>query len=1091
MKFAEFSVSRPVAVTMRIASLVLLGAICLTKLPVDLLPKVSLPTVVVNTGWTNVAPEAMETQVTRPIEQAVSSAPNAKYVTSSSTLGNSSVRIQFEWGTDIGQASVNVMQLVQRAKRSLPNDPNLSEPAVFRYDPSQLPILVYAVTGIDDPVKLKTLMANEVSPILESANGVASATVSGGLDRSILVNVDPAKLQALGVTLADVQKRVSQENLDLPSGITKRGNKELTIRADGYFTSVQQIAAIPIISKPTGVVTLGEVAKVEDKYQDQRIWVRVDGKPAVGVQVVKQSDANTISTADAFRTKLANVQKEYPQLKFSLIYDQSNYIENSVDDLKMNAILGGVLAIIVLLFFLRSIRSTLVVALSIPISILSTFTLLYFGGFTLNTISLSGLALATGLIVDDAVVVLENIFRHIERDGKKAAVAAVTGTSEILGAVVASTLTVMIVFMPLLLINGQSGQMFTQFALVVIFSMAVSLLDALTVVPMLASRVISEEEVQEEAHPELREKHGKKRTLLIKAFDWFGAKFNAMDAAYRHRLQWCLKHRWWVVGGSVAITLLSLLIVPMIGSEMLPQSDTGVISMNVKLPIGTAVSVTNETMAKVEDIIRKDPNVETCYIASGTNLSIRGTSTSPISYQGGGLLRLKENRKLKTDDVIKSLRKKIGALPNVTVNLNPYDIVNQILTGGPTNMEVDVFGTNNKEIFAKAKEVMGALQGVAGLEGVDLSIQEANPELHWTVDRKKAGELGVSFQDVGNTLNIASSGALATYYQENGFQYPIYVQVPHDLRVTPDQLAQLPISKSGPPVLLNQVATPYVSYGPSEVTRQDRQRYVAVTGRVTGRADSEVQADVSKAMAGVTFENGMTWDFGNNLKQRSQEFGGLGLTLFLAIALIYMLLASQFESFIYPLVILVSVPLATIGVVVALFVTGKAFGLTAFIGLLMLVGIAVKNGILLVDYTNQLRGRGMPRDEAILTASPTRLRPILMTSSAAILGMLPLALQLGKGSETQAPLATAVIGGLLTSTILTLFIVPAVYTMFDDLSRLARKDKRDLAPTDVLSPSVGALDGTQLDRITAKQPAEQANLPSEEADEPKPAAKKK
>lgn len=1075
MRIAEFSVARPVAVTMRIASIVLLGAICVTRLPVDLLPKITLPTISVNVSWANVAPEQMETQVTRPIEQAVSSAPGIYQVSSTSTLGSSNVRIQFNWGTDIGQAAVDVLQLVQRAKRNLPVDPNISEPAVFKFDPSTLPILQFAVTGIDDPVRLRTVLDNEITPIIESADGVASATVSGGLQRAIIVDVDPTKLQAYGLTMSNVVSRIQQENLDVPAGIAKQSNTEYTIRAVGYIDNPAQLNKIPIATIIGQTVMLEKVAKVTDSHQDVRIQTRLNGNPAVGIQIVKQSEANTVTTAAAVREKLAQIAKSYPELKFRLVYDQSGFIENSIDDLKNTALIGGVLAVIVLLFFLRSVRSTLVVALSIPISIISTFALMYFGGFTLNTISLSGLALATGLIVDDAVVVLENIFRHIERDRKKAAIAAVTGTTEIQAAVIASTLTVMIVFMPLLLIKGQSGQMFTQFALVVIFSMAISLLDATTVVPMLASRLINEEEVEEEAHPELREQRGKKITPLIRAFNWFGRKFNALDDSYHTGLRWALAHRWTVVGGALAVTGVSFLLVPMIGSEMLPQTDSGDISVNVKLPIGTAYSVTNETMKEVERRVLKNPNVDVFFTAAGSNLSIRGTSTTPVSYYGGGQIHLKANRKVDTNTVIKSLQKDLSTIPGAKVNMNPYDLVNQILTGGSSNIEVDIFGSDNKVVFAKSKEVIEAMSKVSGLESVDVAIQDQTPELRWKVDRDKANALGVSFADIANTLNVASAGALSTYYQENGYQYPIYVEVPKELRLSGDQLANLPISTpaknaNGTPILLRQVATPYQAFGPSEVDRLDRRRYVAVSGRVVGRSTSEVQADVTKAMDALTWQQGLSWDYGANQKRQGQEFSGLGLTLFLAIALIYMLLASQFESFVYPLVVLTSVPLCAVGVILALFLSGRAFGLTAFIGLLMLVGIVVKNGILLVDYTTQLRGRGMPRDEAILTASPTRLRPILMTTAAAVLGMLPLALGIGKGSETQAPLATAVVGGLLTSTMLTLFIVPIVYTLFDDLIRRVQGYSKDLAPSTAVGPSVSALPKAEVQEEPIAKP---------------------
>ncbi|HEX3000418.1 MAG TPA: efflux RND transporter permease subunit, partial [Armatimonadota bacterium] len=489
MNIAHFSVRRPVAVTMWISSLVLLGAICLTRLPVDLLPQVSNPTVVVSTTWPNVAPEEIEAQVTRPIEQAVSSVTNLYQVDSTTQEGSSSVRVQFRWGTDISQAAVDILQLVERARSRLPDDNTLQTPVVFKYDPSLMPILTFGVSGEEDPVKLRTLLDNQVSPILESADGVASAQVSGGLQRSILVDIDPDRLRAHHLSFNDVSRRLAQENLNLPAGIGKQSETEYTIRSLGWFTSPAEIARIPVGTFNGQTVSLSSVADVRDSHQETRLYTRLNGQPAVGITISKQSGVNTISTAKAVFEKIEQAKKLYPNLRFNLVYDQSRFIAASIKDVQNNAIIGGLLAILILLFFLRNYRSTLVVALSIPISIISTFALLYLCGFTLNTMSLGGLALATGLIVDDAVVVVENIFRHMERDRKSAVDAAVGGTTEILTAVIASTLTVMVVFLPLLLIKGQAGQMYTQFALVVIFALAISLLDATTIVPMLASRL--------------------------------------------------------------------------------------------------------------------------------------------------------------------------------------------------------------------------------------------------------------------------------------------------------------------------------------------------------------------------------------------------------------------------------------------------------------------------------------------------------------------------------------------------------------------------------------------------------------------------
>jgi HAE1 family hydrophobic/amphiphilic exporter-1 len=1096
MSIARWSVERPVAVSMRIASLVVLGAICLTKLPVDLLPKVSIPTVAVVTNWSNVSPQDMETTITRPVEEAVSAVPNLYTISSSSTLGSSVVRVQFNWGTDMGQAALDTLQYVQRARAGFPNDPSLQAPSVFKFDPSTIPIIIYGVTGIDDPVKLYTALSNDVSPILESANGVASATPTGGMPRAIMVDVDPTKLQAYGVTLAQVVQRISQENIDLPAGVAKQDNTEYTIRALGYLTNPKQIGRLPLVNQNGRLVTVGMVAKVTDSHQEFRTWTRLNGKPAAGMLITAQSSANTVSTAAAVKEKLKLVHKMYPTLKFEAAYQQAPFVTASVDDLKNEALIGGTLAVLILMMFLRNVRSTLVVALSIPISIISTFALFYFAGFTLNTLSLSGLALSTGLIVDDAVVVLENIFRHVERDKKRAAEAAVSGAQEITAAVVASTLTVMIVFFPLLMIQGQAGQMFTQFALVVIFSIAISLLDATTVVPMLASRLIKEDEVEEEAHPELRRLRGKRETPLIKVFNWFGNQFNQLDASYHRGLGWALRHRWWVVVGAFSICALSFLLLPLVGSEMLPQTDSGNFTVNVKHPVGTAVSVTNKTMQAVEQTLLNDGDVQTVFSAAGTMLSLRGSTTAQISYQGSATVQLKDNRKHTTQENIKLLQKQLAKIPGARILVTPYDLVSQLLTGGAQNMEVDVFGQNYDQLMGKANEALEAIRNIPGMQGTDLAVQESTPELHWDVDRDKAEEFGLTFADIANNLNTATNGYLASYYNENGYQYPIYVEVPTYLRKSAEQIGALPVTPgagslptspvagagggsssssssstansnnttevaqgaAAPQILLSQVAKPSIVLGPNQITRMNRQRYVAITGTIVDRAQSAVMADVSAAMNKIEMPQGFYWAFGIQQQQQSQEFSGLYLAVFLAIALIYMLLASQFESFVHPLVILMSVPLCSVGMILGLFFTNRAFGLTAFIGLLMLVGIVVKNGILLVDYTNQLRGRGMRRDEAILTAAPTRLRPILMTSSAAILGMFPLALAYARGSEMEAPLATVVIGGLTTSTLLTLFVVPCVYTMFDDLTRFSRRNKKDLAPAGIVGPSLEAVE---------------------------------
>ncbi len=1042
MNIGQFSVNRPVAVSMRIAALVLLGYICLQRIPIDLLPRIQIPTISANVSWPNTPPENMEAQITRPLEQAVSTVPGINLVSSTSQLGSSNVRVQFNYGVDISQAALDVIQAVQRAKQKFPNDPNISEPSIFKFDPNSLPILNYGITGDSDLVHLRDILKNQISPIVESSGGVAQVNIAGGYDRAIIVDVDPTKLEAFGISMSDISKRLGQENISLPAGFAKEGHTQYSIRSIGYFKSPGDIPKMPLGTYNGQLVNLGQVATVKDATQDIRYYTRMNGEPAIAMSVQKQADANTIETAKGIKEKIADIQTRYPNLKFRLVYDQSKFVENSIDDLKQTAVIGGVLAILIITFFLRNLRSTFVVALSIPISIISTFSLLYFCGFTLNTISLSGLALASGLIVDDAIVVLENIYRHIERDKKSAREAAVSGTQEIISAVLASTFTVMIVFLPLLLIKGQTGQTFTQFALVVIFSLAISLLDATTVVPMLCSRMIHVKDVIAEAHPEMREELGIRETPLTKFFDKIGEWLRSLDENYRRGLRWAIHHRIGIVGIALLAVGAAVALWPYVGKENLPPTDTGNLSVNMRLPLGTDVETTNGIMKKVDAILLKDPDIDTFISGAGFNFRAGGGSpSSPNS--GGATVQLKEKRKSSTADVVKRIQAKLKSIPGARIQVNPFDIVANIIGGNNLGLTVDVYGQDLDQISKTAHDVQAALENIPGLTGVDTSLQDTTPEIQWKIDRDKAQTLGISFADIANTLSASTNGQLSTYYQERGFQYPIIVQVPQNLRLSIEQLSRLPVAgtenRPTGAILLGQAATATLGTGPREIQRQNSQRYNDLGGQIVDRPQSEVMDDITKALAKVKFPEGSYWTFSPDQLRAQQDYAGLGVSVFLAIALIYMLLATQFESFIYPLVVLCSVPLCSIGLVLALFLTGRSFGLTAFIGLLMLIGIVVKSGILLVDYTNYLRAEGMPRDEAILTASPTRLRPILMTTLAAILGMLPLAIGIGTGSELYVPLATAVIGGLSTSTLLTLFIVPTVYTLFDDLAEKFRK----------------------------------------------------
>lgn len=1041
MNIGRLAVTRPVAVTMRIAALVLLGFILFLRIPIDLLPKVDIPIVNVNINWPNTSPEVMEVQIARPVEQAVNTIKGLSMVSSNSGLGFTSIRCQFNYGVDVDKAAVDVFQQVQRAQGRFPRDPNISSPNIFKFDPSTLPILLFGVSSEkSDLITLRKRLINEISPLIESAGGVASVSIGGGQDRAIMIDVDPAKLDARGLTISQVASRLEQENVSQPAGIVKEGKSQYNLRSVGYFRSLGELRNLPLSNASGQLIRLSEVANVRDASQDVTSFIRANGHPAVSIGITRQNAANTVEVAQKVKEAIKKIEARFPDLKFEIAYDQSSFIEKSITDLQETAIIGAVLAVVIITFFLRNLKSTFVVALSIPISMISTFSLLYFCGFTLNTISLSGLALASGLIVDDAIVVLENIYRHIERNRTSAREAAETGTNEILTAVLASTFTVMIVFLPLILLSGQTGQVFTQFALVVIFSIAISLLDATTVVPMLASRMISTKEVLEESHPELRDP-SRKSGPMDKLFDWAGHRLERLDVRYRATLDWALSRRLRVVGIGALATVLAVALWPLVPRELLPPSDSGNIDLRLKLPIGTQVEKTNEVMLKIEKALKEDKVVETVIAGAGANVGLRGAGGG-APQEGSATIKLKDDRKEKTADVIKRLQKQFGGIPAARVQMNVLDIVQRIL-GNNNGVSIDVYGQDLEELTSAARQVMQAMSDVPGLQNVDMNVQDSLPEVQWQVDRDRAQSLGISFETVADVIAAATNGKQATFYQENGFQYPIYVQVPQSLRNTTEEIKQLvvlPRSGSRAGVTLGQVATPVFGLAPNQIARQRGQRIITVSGTVLDRPLGEVQEEVKAALAKVDLPPTTNWELGFQQQTQQAEYAGLGVSIFLAVALIYMLLASQFESFIYPLVVLVSVPLCGIGLVLALFFTDRSFGLTGFIGMLMLIGIVVKNGILLVDYTNHLRASGMERREALLTAGQTRLRPILMTTLCAVFGMLPLATGIGSGSEMYVPLATVVIGGLITSTALTLLIVPVVYSLFDDIqSKLSSK----------------------------------------------------
>lgn len=1022
---------------MAMATIIFLGVYGLRQLSIDLLPSFSFPLIFLTATYPNVAPEEMEQLIARPLEDAVSQVPGIQQVTSTSFEGVATVRAQFNFGINPDTAATDIREQLDRIKNRLPNDPNLQPVAIFKADPSQLPVLIAGVSDQNvSATALDDLVTNTIVPQIEEVPGVATAVETGGVVREVRVEVDNQRLAALGIPISTVINRIAQQNENVAGGIGREGSTEYEIRVTGLLQSPSQLNSLILANAKDGTpIYLGSLARVLDTGKEQRVIGRLNGVPSVGVTISKQSDANTVEVVRAVYGRLKKLEQTYPGLHFASIYDQHFYIEDSITALQQNAAFGALLGILVILFFLHSIRSTLVIALTIPTSVGGAFLAMYLAGFTLNIMTLGGLALAVGLMVDDAIVVLENIFRRVE-GGENQIEASKAGAAQIYGAVMSSTITVMIVFLPMLLLGGVASKLFQPFALVVVFAVGVSLLVALSVVPMLAARFIHHSDV-EESHVDPR------ANIFARTEEWlferFGTGYRLLETRYRSILSWALDHGFAVAGLAVVAVIAGVVLIRLAGFEILPPAVSNYITINYRLPTGTALDINNQFALKMEDELRKDTaNVQDVYANVGAGGSFVGLGTRPITNTGQIFLTLKpfgrnSPRRISSDAYVQKLRAEFNAIPGVQGYPVAVDIVSRILsfaTGANQGITVDLYGPDLTQLSNLSNAAVDKLRGkIPGLINLRSSITNSAPQMAIAVNRARAGELGVPLSTIADTVATATNGTIASRYESGGQQYDINVILPPSQRKTSRNINDLTITTpAGSVVPLAEVASVTFGTGPNQITRLNKERYVEIQGDVLGTTPvGTVTQQVQAQLSGFALPPGYRFDFSAGTQAQNQAFSSLGLALILAIALIYMLLAAKYESFWQPLVIMMTLPLAIVGVGVGLILFHKSIGLTAMIGALALIGIVVKNAILVVEFTNQLRSEGMSIRAALMQAGPIRMRPILMTTSATCLGLLPLGLGLQAGSETQAPLAAVVIGGLLTSTLLTLVVIPVAY----------------------------------------------------------------
>ncbi|HTU80772.1 MAG TPA: efflux RND transporter permease subunit [Candidatus Acidoferrales bacterium] len=1090
MSIAKFAVHRRVAVSMIALAIVVLGVFALPRLPIALLPNFTQPVVTVSVTYPNVGPEQMETLITRPIENAVSRVNGIQQINSDSTEGNSSVEAQFYFGTNIDTAAVDVQEQVSRIWGTLPNDPNLQQPVITKFDANSLPVVRAYITDPNMPLRdLGDLFTNQLSDEFSAIDGVANVTIANDQQRAIMVEPNANLLAADGITLQQIMQRIAQENVNLPAGIVQVGQNEYLVRASALLESAKQTGQIIVTTKNGAPIRLDQIAKVRDSILEQRTYQRLNGTPALGMIVNAQPDANIVATSVGVEAKILQIQKRYPGMKIDIVFEQQGFIREAITALEHTAIYGAVLAIAIIFLFLHSWRSTLIVAVSLPVSVLGTLFAAYIFGYSLNIMTLGGLALAVGLIVDDAIVVIENIYRHMAR-GQTPLQAAETATAEIFSAVLASSVTVMTVFVPLVLIPGLQGLIFTPFAVMVMVAVGLSLVVAVTQVPMLSSVLLR--------RPAAGGGHGTTRNgARSSPYHRWSAAF---DNRYERFAKWYARVLARAVDRPGVVVIVALAVLAVTGgalalgavkTELFPPSNSHYGRFNLQMPTGTAVSVMNAVSNDIEQRMLKDPRVLNAGSQIGVNGFVGGTNVSNVANLSITLKPTVSSSQA-AQFVSQWTRALTGSgepgyprgkpIPGLQVFGRTVDIVQDIIFRGEDALQIQIFGNDVNKLYSIAAydAIPKLTAGIPGLQQPEPGITTAQPEIDVNVKRTLAAQLGIDTGMISQDVDIGTAGEIASYMQINGTQYPIEVQLPPDQRRTLKSIENLTVPVSTVPtgllvnsatgsgaglsavngsvqvnsgysatgnynlqtMPLSELANITFGVGPSEITRQDKQREIDIDAGLDIPLGQAIE-QATKIMNGVALPTGYYWAFGPQVLQQGQTFSSLTLIVILAIVLIYMLLASQFESIVHPLVIMVSVPLAATGVVFAIFFRNliwgaasgllherfvpMAFGLTAFIGVLMLVGIVVKNAILVVEFTNQLRERGMSPREAILHAAPMRLRPILMTTLATIGGMVPIALGIEAGSQTQAPLGTVVIGGLAVSTTLSLIVVPTLY----------------------------------------------------------------
>jgi hydrophobic/amphiphilic exporter-1 (mainly G- bacteria), HAE1 family len=1027
MWLADTSVKRPVFATMVIMALVVLGAVSYPSIGVDLFPKVDFPLVTISTHLNGASPEVIDVDITDRIEGAVNTINGVKTISSSSTEGDSRVTVEFVLERDIDLAVQDVREKVALIRNKLPQD--IDEPRIAKVDPDASPVLWLNLSGQKTIRELSTYVDEVLKEQLQRINGVGDVNLGGLRLRQVRVWLDADKLRAYGIAAGDVMGALRRQNIELPGGRIESLSKEYTIKVKGEFADVAEFNDL-IIAYDKGVpVRLRDVGRAEDGMEERRSIVRFNGIPAVGMGVQKQSGTNTVEVANRVKAEIEKINMTLPPgMKLNIAMDQSTFIMRSINEVQKHLIIGSFFAVLAVFLFLGNIRTTLISAVALPVSIIATFALIRAFGFTFNNMTMLALTLSVGLLIDDAIIVIENIYRHVE-EGMAPREAATFATTEIGLAVMATTFAIVAIFLPVAFMKGIIGRFFLQFALTVVFAVLVSLLVSLTMTPMLASIFLKPAKLNLGSDP-TRSSGAVRTGRLSQAFE---RGYRKLERAYRRILLFSLNHRALMLIGAIVLFAGSLYLTTFIGKEFNPSEDQGQFSVRLEAPIDYSLDKAEELFRPAEEIVRKIPEVKAVYYVIGQGGNVNRASMMTM-------LVPKAERKKSQEDLKREIRQKLRQFPGLKASAEDLAFIG----GGQRQVPIQysVRGLNLSAVQTYTEQIATEFSKLSGIVDVDTTVEMGKPELKVFIDRDKAADLGVDVAAVAEVINLLISGETnVTQYKDDqrGKRYDLRIRLNPEERRDPDDLSKLYVrSRDGRLVELRNLVRIQEGGGPSVINRVDRQRAVTLFANLEGKPLGQAIQELDGIAAKILPDDYVP-RYRGSASMMGESFGYLVFALVLGVIMAYMVLAAQFESFVHPFTVLLAMPLSFIGAFGGLMLMGKTINIYSFIGLILLMGLVKKNGILLVDYTNVLRERGISRREAILQAGPVRLRPILMTTFAMVFGMLPVAFGLGEGSESRSPMGIAVIGGLLTSLFLTLLVVPAAYDLFDDWKAFFKK----------------------------------------------------